>query len=184
MSTDHRIAEREALMAQQEQPAQQREQIAQLSACIRELEGRLATVSHNCSKPPSSDGLRRKTKTLRTPNGKKLDGRLGHRGETLRLQATPDVMVVVAHRPSHCPRCQHPLAHAPAVLHGRRQVQDLPPRRLVVTEHAVACAGILGSLTSLRTQGRALVAALETVFAGQPFAPEFALTCYWGRMMP
>ncbi len=139
MTADERIAYLEALVAQQqEQLAQQREQIAQLSTYVHELEGRLAKDSHNSSKPPSSDGLRRKTKSLRTPSGKKAGGQLGHQGETLRLPATPDR--VVAHRPTTCSHCQAPLADAPladapVVGRERRQVQDLPPGRLEVTEH-------------------------------------------------
>jgi transposase len=134
MTADERIASLEMLVAQQqEQLAQQHEQIALLSAYVRELEGRLAKDSHNSSKPPASDGLRRKTKSLRKPSGKKPGGQLGHRGETLRLQVAPDV--VVEHRPSHCAHCQTLLTDVPVLLRERRQVYDLPPGRLVVTEH-------------------------------------------------
>src|SRR5260370_42084665 len=91
--------------------ARQREQIAELvaqnaalAARIQELEARLAKDSHNSSKPPSSDGLARKTKSLRRRSGKKPGGQLGHRGETLRLVATPDA--VVEHRPRVCDACQ------------------------------------------------------------------------------
>ena len=127
MTAEERIAHLEA------ENAQQREQIAALLVRVQELEGRLAKDSHNSSKPPSSDGLRRKTKSLRTPSGKRAGGQLGHRGETLRLQATPDT--VEEHRPAVCSHCQTPLADAPVVLRERRQVHDLPPVRLVVTEH-------------------------------------------------
>jgi transposase len=75
---------------------------------VQELEARLAKESHTSSKPPSSDGLKRKTKRLRTRSGKKPGGQLGHRGETLHLVAAPDE--VVEHRLSHCPNCQTPLA--------------------------------------------------------------------------
>ncbi len=126
MTADERIASLEALVAlQQEQLAEQREQIAQLSAYVHELEGRLAKDRHNSSKPPSSDGLRRKTKSLRQASGRKPGGQLGHRGETLRLQATPDV--VVEHRPPTCGHCHAPLAEAPVLVRERRQVRDLPP---------------------------------------------------------
>jgi transposase len=84
--------------------------------------------------PPSSDGLKRKTRSLRTPSGKKAGGQLGHRGATLRLVAVPDA--VVEHRPRVCAGCHRELPHdARVVLRERRQVQDLPPIRLVVTEH-------------------------------------------------
>lgn len=133
MSTQERIAELEARVAQQQ------EQIEQLLARNRELEAQLAQAqrdSHTSSKPPSSDGLRRKTRSLRKPSGKKAGGQVGHRGETLHLVATPDT--VVEHRPAVCAHCQTPLSEAPdaaVVGRERRQVHELPPVRLVVTEH-------------------------------------------------
>ncbi len=105
----------------------------ELAAQNGELRARLAKDSHNSSKPPSSDGLARKTKSLRRRSGKKPGGQMGHRGETLRLVATPDA--VVEHRPAVCAGCQTPLDEAEVVLRERRQVQELPPVRLVVTEH-------------------------------------------------
>jgi transposase len=74
LAAEARIPDLEALLAQQ-------------SAYSRELAGRPAKDSHNSSKPLSSDGLRRKTKSLRAPSGKKAGGQLGRQGETLRLQA-------------------------------------------------------------------------------------------------
>jgi len=111
-----------------------REQVELLASRVQELEARLAKDSHNSSKPPSSDGLARKTKSLRRRSGKKPGGQLGHRGETLRLVATPDA--VVEHRPALCSGCQTPLPQeATVVARERRQVHELPPIRLVVTEH-------------------------------------------------
>jgi transposase len=78
--------------------------------------------------------LTRKTKSLRRRSGKKPGGQIGHPGATLRLVACPDA--VVEHRPAICSGCQMPLVEgAPVVLRERRQVQELPPIRLVVTEH-------------------------------------------------
>ena len=127
MTPEARIAELEA------ENGRQREQIAALVARVQELEARLAKDSHNSGKPPSSDGLARKTKSLRRRSGKKPGGQLGHRGETLRLVATPDA--VVEHRPARCVTCQASLAEAPVVLYERRQVHEVPPQRLVVREH-------------------------------------------------
>lgn len=111
-----------------------REQVRALLERVQELEARRAKDSHNSSKPPSSDGLRRKTKSLRKKSGKKAGGQLGHRGETLHLVAAPDE--VVEHRPSTCPQCQTPLEDAEVVVRERRQVHELPPGvRLQIRDH-------------------------------------------------
>lgn len=113
-----------------------REQVAALIVRVQELEGRLAKDSHNSGKPPASDGLARKTRSLRRRSGKRPGGQLGHRGETLRLVTTDEADVVVEHRPAVCMDGQGPLSEdAPVVLRERRQVLDLPPVRLRVTEH-------------------------------------------------
>ena len=49
-----------------------------LRARVHELEGRLRKDGHNSSKPPSSDGLVKKPKSLRQSNGRK-PGRRGMR---------------------------------------------------------------------------------------------------------
>lgn len=110
-----------------------REQLAAGLAELQDLKGRLAKDSHNSSKPPSSDGLARRTRSLRLKSGKPPGGQPGHRGTTLPLVATPDRVVV--HRPVACSHCQRPLADLAAERVERRQVHDLPPVRLVVTEH-------------------------------------------------
>jgi hypothetical protein len=128
MTIDERNAELEA------ENAALREQVTVLVAQVRDLQACLAKNSHTGSKPPSSDGLTRRTKSLRRRSGKKPGGQIGHRGQTLRLVATPDV--VVEHRPAVCADCQTPLsAEAAVALRERRQVQELLPLRLVVTEH-------------------------------------------------
>ncbi|MGO8950628.1 MAG: IS66 family transposase [Ktedonobacterales bacterium] len=135
MTPDERIAELEGILADQRQQLDVALAVnAVLQARVEELEARLAKDSHNSSKPPSSDGLARKTKSLRRRSGKKPGGQIGHRGETLRLVAIPDA--VVEHRPAICLGCQATLPEeALVVLRERRQVHELPPVRLVVTEH-------------------------------------------------
>src|SRR5262245_35799152 len=128
MTPTERIAELEA------ENAALRERVELLAAQVQTLQARLAQDSHNSGKPPSSDGLRRKPKSLRHRSGKKPGGQLGHRGETLHLVAAPEA--VGAHRPTVCGHCQAPLGEdAPVVGRERRQVHELPPLRLVVTEH-------------------------------------------------
>jgi len=129
MTPDDRIAQLEA------ENQRLREQNLTLLARVQDLEARLAKDSHNSSKPPSSDGLKRKTKSLRQKSGKKPGGQLGHSGETVHLVAMPDD--VVEHRPAVCAHCHAPRADdAPVALRERRQVQELPlVVRLVVSGH-------------------------------------------------
>lgn len=127
MRPEERIIELEVMVDQQ------REQIATLLQRVQQLEAQLAKDSHNSSKPPASDGLARKTKSLRRRSGKKAGGQLGHRGETLHLAATPDT--VLEHRPTVCAGCQASLEDAEVVGRERRQVCELPQLRLVVHEH-------------------------------------------------
>ena len=69
-------------------------QIKQLKARIRELEARLNKNSSNSSKPPSSDGLSKppRTTSLRENGKNKSGGQKGHKGETLKQTATPDII--------------------------------------------------------------------------------------------
>ncbi len=127
MAPEERIAELEV------ENALLREQLTAVQVRVQELEARLAKDSHNSGKPPASDGLARKTRSLRRHSGKKPGGQLGHRGETLHLVATPDA--VVEHRPTVCAQCHTLLDEAEVVLRERRQVRDLPQIRLAVTEH-------------------------------------------------
>lgn len=182
MTLEDRIAELEA------ENAQQREQIATLLGRVRDLEARLAKDSHNSSKPPSSDGLKRqlpRTRSLRRKSGKKPGGQLGHPGETLHLVAEPDA--VVEHRPAVCTACQMPLEDSAAsqvvavVARERRQVQDVPPIRLHVTEHqalSVRCpscqqvtAGTFPPEASSRAQYGPRLRALAVYLVAQQFVP-------------
>ena len=117
----------------------QAREIATLKARMLELERRLGLDSSNSSKPPSSDGLKRKTKparvrSLREASKRPSGGQPGHKGETLRQTAEPDQ--VVDHFPVACRDCGEPLTAVMAQDHVGRQVFDLPePRPLVVVEH-------------------------------------------------
>ena len=119
--------------------------IAALVARVAELERRLGLNSSNSGKPPSSDGLKKpaRVSSLRGSSGRKPGGQKGHKGETLRQSADPDV--IIDHFPSICSGCGVALTPGMASDHATRQVHDLPePRSLVVTEHRAhvcQCAG-------------------------------------------
>ena len=117
--------------------AQQAQVIAELQARVKALEAQLGKDSHNSHRPPSTDHPRRRTKSLRRPSGKKPGGQTGHPGQTLRLVDKPDQ--VVEHRPDECAACGNHLADVVPSEIERRQVVDLPPLRLEVTEHQSQC---------------------------------------------
>ena len=101
-----------------------REQVQALLAGCRSWKRRLAKDSHNSSKPPSSDGLRRKPKSLREKSGKQRGGAAGPSWPS--GVAGGDARHGRDHRPSQCSACQHELpSDAPSWVE-RRQVSELP----------------------------------------------------------
>jgi transposase len=111
-------------------------EIAALRAEVADLRRQLGQDSSNSSKPPSSDGLKKKPRivgSLRGRSGKASGGQKGHRGGALRQVADPDH--VVRHEASTCCHCRSPLEPKSAIGIERRQVFDLPERPLVITEH-------------------------------------------------
>ena len=107
--------------------------VAELEGRLKVLEDRLGKDSHNSSKPPSTDGFKKKPKSLRPNLGRSSGGQLKHPGRTLDFTDKPDSVVV--HRPVACEDCGTSLDGVDAISFERRQVSDLPPIELVVTEH-------------------------------------------------
>jgi transposase len=102
---------------------------------VKTLEGQQAKDSHNSHLPPSSDRFVRPSKSLRKKSGKKPGGQIGHRGHHLLQVEQPDHILI--HPVERCERCQHDLRAQAADVPERRQVLDLPPKRLWITEHRV-----------------------------------------------
>lgn len=147
-----------------------------LKSRVADLETQLRTNSRNSSKPPSSDGPAKPApKSLRRPTGRKPGGQAGHEGTT--LTQVPDPDIVIRHDPSHCKGCGTDLAGAPQSGCSVRQVFDLPPIRVQVTEHrvitrtcacGVATTGTAPPLASHPVQyGPVLRAVMVYLFMGQ-----------------
>jgi len=100
---------------------------------LKALEDQLAKNSRNSSKPPSSDGLKKQTKSLRKKSGRAVGGQKGRRGSTLRQVAKPDDIVI--HTVEKCRRCRRSLKDQPVDRHEKRQVFDIPPVKIEVAEH-------------------------------------------------
>ena len=112
-----------------------REGMALQAARIQALEDQLAKNSQNSGKPPSSDGLKKKPqpKSLRQKGQRANGGQKGHPGHTLEMVANPDH--IETHAVEVCPYCQTDLGGVEAESIEKRQVFDVPPVQLEVTEH-------------------------------------------------
>ena len=109
-------------------------ELAQARERIAELEARLNQTPRNSSKPPSAEGLGKPPpRSLRKKSGRKPGGQDGHQGRTLMQAARPDREV--PHAPACCGGCGAGLAGRPVTGVERRQVFDLPPVAVKVTEH-------------------------------------------------
>jgi len=107
-------------------------QVEALKAENKELKARLDKNSRNSNKPPSTDEFI-KPKSQRKKSGKKTGGQKGHKGHTLKMSETPDEIII--HRPEGCRGCGRLLKEVEPDCIEKRQVFDLPPLNLSVTEH-------------------------------------------------
>src|SRR3954452_20869251 len=135
--------QQEQLRQQAKLIAMQNSQISNQATMIKLLEARVEVLennqkknSTNSSKPPSSDiGKAQRTQSLRTKSEKKPGGQHGHKGETLSFSALPDEVVI--HTVKQCRCCGKSLSNIHAKDYERRQVFDIPPIEMRVTEHRV-----------------------------------------------
>jgi transposase len=101
----------------------------------QKLNDQISKNSGNSSLPPSSDGLKKKprTRSLREKGQKPNGGQKGHEGHRLEPVEKPDHVIV--HEVGCCENCKASLHDIDAIDYTKRQVFDIPPVRIEVTEH-------------------------------------------------
>jgi len=107
--------------------------IRKLTERIKALEEKSNKDSHNSDKPPSSDGLQRRIHKRRESSGKKPGAQEGHEGTTLRMVKHPQQVQI--HEVRRCQGCGRSLQQEKPRGYEPRQVFDIPPIVVQVTEH-------------------------------------------------
>ena len=116
----------------QQQIKQLQETVAKQGAELQSLRDQVSKNSRNSGKPPSSDGLK-KPRNLRQKTGRKPGGQKNHPGHTLKMVEQPDHVEI--HVVRSCDHCAIELTTIEPCGHEQRQVFDIPPMRLEVTQH-------------------------------------------------
>lgn len=114
----------------------QAEQIKSLENEVMELKLRLTKNSSNSSKPPSSDGFKKKKKglkSLRQKSGKKPGGQSEHEGSNLKMSAEPDQKIPL--KLERCTHCGESLSEVEIKSIKKRQVYDIPQPKIEVSEY-------------------------------------------------
>jgi transposase len=109
-----------------------------LEARVAELERRLGRSSRNSSLPPSQDPPSAPPRPRGKGSSRKRGGQRGHEGRYRRLLPPERVDEIVERWPERCGSCAHEFAGADrvdAAEPARRQVAELPPIAVTVTEH-------------------------------------------------
>ena len=109
--------------------------VERLEERIKELEAQLGMNSTNSSKPPSTDNkLKKSNKTKRkTDQNKKRGAQNGHKGNNLKIVATPDKVEVLL--PTHCRCCSNSLESVDSLKEEKRQLFEFPEIKMEVIEY-------------------------------------------------
>lgn len=109
------------------------QRIVVLEERVEALENQISKNSGNSSKAPSSDGFRPRAKSQRRKSERSSGGQIGHPGET--LEWSTEVNHVEQHCVEACVVCGASFAEVEVESWDVRQVQDIEPIQLRVTEH-------------------------------------------------
>ena len=164
----------------QEAIAQRDETIQALEQRIKELEAQLNQNSRNSSRPPSSDGPKKPRTNKGGKKEKKPGGQPGHKGTTLKMAPSEEAQIE-NHYPASCSGCGADLSSQPSLGFGRRQVFDIPPIEIQVTEHRAHCACC--PYCGVHTQGPFPAEATNNAVYG-PNLRTFASYCMSYQLLP
>jgi len=109
------------------------ERIAVLEERVEALENQISKNSRNSSKAPSSDGFKPRVKSQRRKSERSSGGQPGHPGAT--LEWSEEVHHVEQHSVVTCSVCGQSLSDVAVASWDLRQVRDIAPIQLTVTEH-------------------------------------------------
>jgi len=155
-------------------------EIARLEARVARLEEQARSSSRNSSQPPSQDPpktrqqrraeARAKAKSLMQADAerRRAGGQPGHLGAGRKRLPEDQVDEIVDHYPERCAGCGHEFSEeerAPSGRPGRHQLAELPPIRVIVSEHRTH------RLRCPRCRRRTS-AALPAEVAGSAFGPK------------
>ena len=113
------------------------QRITSLGTRRKALENQQHKDSHNSSKPPSSDGFKRRTKNLRNKSGRASGGQSGYPSST--LEWVEQVDGVEQHRVYQCLGCEASWQEVAVVEWELRQVYDLDLLRLKMIKCCPHC---------------------------------------------
>jgi transposase len=107
--------------------------IMALEVRIKDLELQLKRNSRNSHQPPSTDGFKKEIQNNRIKSERKAGGQPGHEGTTLAQVENPNK--IISYPVEICQHCGVDLQNIEATDYQRRQVFDIPPVKVEVTEH-------------------------------------------------
>lgn len=149
--------------------------VLELLVRVSELEKQLGKNSENSSKPPSTDGFKKKPQNNREKTGKKPGGQVGHEGRTLRLVSESEVSELHYLKVIGICKCGADLCSSGEVVgRERRQVWDIPDLRPFIREYQLE--------RKKCSCGCIHKAACDWAFSVQYGANIQALTCYLQTM--
>jgi len=116
--------------------------LMEFDARLKRLEEIIGMNSSNSSKPPSTDNKLKKAKKPTISKSKKKRGaQTGHKGNNLKIVATPDKIEELF--ATRCSCCNKPLDSTNSSKLEKRQLFDLPEIKIQVTQyqaHSIECS--------------------------------------------